>query len=186
MILTSNLTFGSWDRAFAGDGLLTVGMLDRIIHHSIIVSINGESFRLKDKAKPDCSARLVSIRQGGEGNPPRAPLFRARWVGQFYFGDLPLGAGCADSLPVEALIDRCGFSWPSACRTRRGSPKRRCVTGITIEQLWRSTVRTRCRTSSSESVLRKIRRTNRSNTRRRFRTLQPRCSDRGLPSCRSR
>ena len=51
MILTSNLTFGSWDAAFAGDGVLTVAMLDRILHHSIIVSINGESFRLKDKRK---------------------------------------------------------------------------------------------------------------------------------------
>jgi len=51
MILTSNLTFGSWDTAFAGDGVLTVAMLDRILHHSIIVSINGESFRLKDKRK---------------------------------------------------------------------------------------------------------------------------------------
>ena len=26
-------------------------MLDRILHHSIIVSINGESFRLKDKRR---------------------------------------------------------------------------------------------------------------------------------------
>jgi DNA replication protein DnaC len=26
-------------------------MLDRILHHSIIVNINGESFRLKDKRK---------------------------------------------------------------------------------------------------------------------------------------
>ena len=51
MILTSNLTFGSWDSAFAGDGVLTVAMLDRILHHSIIVNINGESFRLKDKRK---------------------------------------------------------------------------------------------------------------------------------------
>ena len=51
MILTSNLTFGSWDTAFAGDGVLTVAMLDRILHHSIIVSINGESFRLKDKRR---------------------------------------------------------------------------------------------------------------------------------------
>jgi len=51
MILTSNLTFGSWDSAFAGDGVLTVAMFDRILHHSIIVSINGESFRLKDKRK---------------------------------------------------------------------------------------------------------------------------------------
>jgi DNA replication protein DnaC len=31
--------------------VLTVAMLDRILHHSIIVSINGESFRLKDKRK---------------------------------------------------------------------------------------------------------------------------------------
>jgi len=51
MILTSNLTFGSWDSAFAGDGVLTVAMLDRILHHSIIVSINGESFKLQDKRK---------------------------------------------------------------------------------------------------------------------------------------
>jgi DNA replication protein DnaC len=26
-------------------------MLDRILHHSIIVSINGESFRLREKCK---------------------------------------------------------------------------------------------------------------------------------------
>src|SRR5580700_11540473 len=51
MILTSNLTFGSWDTAFAGDGVLTVAMLDRILHHSTIVSISGESYRLKDKRK---------------------------------------------------------------------------------------------------------------------------------------
>jgi DNA replication protein DnaC len=51
MILTSNLTFGSWDSAFAGDSLLTAAMLDRVLHHSTIVSINGESFRLKDKRK---------------------------------------------------------------------------------------------------------------------------------------
>ena len=51
MILTSNLTFGSWDTAFAGDSVLTAAMLDRILHHSTIVSIKGESFRLKDKRK---------------------------------------------------------------------------------------------------------------------------------------
>ncbi len=35
----------------SGDSVLTVAMLDRILHHSIIVSINGESFRLKDERK---------------------------------------------------------------------------------------------------------------------------------------
>ena len=42
MILTSNLTFGSWDSAFAGDSVLTAAMLDRVLHHATIVSINGE------------------------------------------------------------------------------------------------------------------------------------------------
>ena len=40
-----------WDTAFAGDSVLTAAMLDRILHHSIIVNINGDSFRLKDKRK---------------------------------------------------------------------------------------------------------------------------------------
>jgi DNA replication protein DnaC len=44
-------TLGSWDTAFAGDSVLTAAMLDRILHHSIFVIINGESFRLKDKRK---------------------------------------------------------------------------------------------------------------------------------------
>jgi len=51
MILTSNLTFGSWDSSFAGASVLTAAMLDHDFHHSTIVSINGESYRLKDKRK---------------------------------------------------------------------------------------------------------------------------------------
>jgi len=51
MILTSNLTFGSWDQAFAGETVLTAAMLDRILHHAIVVPIQGESYRLKDKRK---------------------------------------------------------------------------------------------------------------------------------------
>jgi DNA replication protein DnaC len=39
MILTSNLTFGGRDSACAGDSVLTAAMLDRILHHSIIVGI---------------------------------------------------------------------------------------------------------------------------------------------------
>lgn len=50
-ILTSNLTFGSWDQAFAGESVLTAAMLDRILHHASVVSIQGESYRLKDKRK---------------------------------------------------------------------------------------------------------------------------------------
>lgn len=51
MILTSNLPFGQWDQTFAGDAALTSAMLDRILHHSHIVQIKGESYRLRQKRK---------------------------------------------------------------------------------------------------------------------------------------
>ena len=51
VILTSNLTFGSWDQAFAGDAVLTAARLDRLLHHATVVTIQGESYRLKDKRR---------------------------------------------------------------------------------------------------------------------------------------
>jgi hypothetical protein len=57
MILTSNLAFGSWDEAFAGDAVLTAAMLDRILHHAAVVQIAGESYRLKDKRRAGIMAR---------------------------------------------------------------------------------------------------------------------------------
>jgi DNA replication protein DnaC len=51
MILTSNLTFESWDQAFAGDPVLTAAMLDRLLNHSTLIPIQGESYRLKDKRR---------------------------------------------------------------------------------------------------------------------------------------
>jgi DNA replication protein DnaC len=59
-ILTSNLTFGSWDQAFAGEAVLKAAMLDRLLHHAAVVQISGESFRLKDKRR----AGVMDKRQG--------------------------------------------------------------------------------------------------------------------------
>lgn len=44
IILTSNLPFGSWDQAFAGETVLTAAMLDRLLHHAAVVQISGESY----------------------------------------------------------------------------------------------------------------------------------------------
>ncbi|WP_201842412.1 IS21-like element helper ATPase IstB [Microvirga zambiensis] len=57
MILTSNLTFGSWDQVFAEEAVLTAAMLDRLLHHSTVVQINGESYRLKDKRRAGMAAK---------------------------------------------------------------------------------------------------------------------------------
>ncbi|WP_202913514.1 ATP-binding protein [Acuticoccus sediminis] len=63
MILTSNLTFGSWDQAFASETVLTAAMLDRILHHATVVSIQGESYRLKDKRKAGLIAATAPKRE---------------------------------------------------------------------------------------------------------------------------
>lgn len=49
IILTSNLPFGHWGQTFANDTALTSAMLDRILHHSHVLQIKGESYRLKEK-----------------------------------------------------------------------------------------------------------------------------------------
>jgi len=51
LILTSNLPFSQWPKAFADDQTLTAAMLDRLLHHSHVLQITGESYRLKDKKK---------------------------------------------------------------------------------------------------------------------------------------
>lgn len=51
LILTSNLSFGQWEQAFGGNAALTSAMLDRLLHHSHVIQIRGESYRLKDKRK---------------------------------------------------------------------------------------------------------------------------------------
>lgn len=51
IILTSNLSFGEWERVFGGNTALTSAMLDRLLHHSHVIQIRGDSYRLKDKRK---------------------------------------------------------------------------------------------------------------------------------------
>ncbi len=49
IVLTSNLPFGQWGQIFANDTALTSALLDRVLHHSHILSIKGESYRIKEK-----------------------------------------------------------------------------------------------------------------------------------------
>ncbi len=49
IIVTSSLSFGQWDAAFAKDVTFTAAMLDRLLHHAHILYIQGESYRLKNK-----------------------------------------------------------------------------------------------------------------------------------------
>lgn len=48
-ILTSNLVFSKWKQVFGGDKIVTTAILDRVLHHSHIINIQGDSYRLKEK-----------------------------------------------------------------------------------------------------------------------------------------
>jgi len=50
MILTSNQNFSKWGEVF-GDSVIATAILDRLLHHSTVLSIKGESYRLKEKKK---------------------------------------------------------------------------------------------------------------------------------------
>ena len=49
IIITSNLSFMKWKGALNNDEALTAAILDRLIHHSHLVNIQGESYRLRQK-----------------------------------------------------------------------------------------------------------------------------------------
>lgn len=48
-IVTSNLVFSQWSGIFANDKVVTTAILDRLLHHSHIINILGDSYRLKEK-----------------------------------------------------------------------------------------------------------------------------------------
>jgi DNA replication protein DnaC len=50
MILTSNRGFAEWGEVF-GDAVVATALLDRLLHHAVVVQIEGSSYRLRQHAK---------------------------------------------------------------------------------------------------------------------------------------
>ncbi len=51
-ILTTNINFNEWDNIF-GDAVVANAILDRVLHHSEVISITGRSYRVKDYIKQE-------------------------------------------------------------------------------------------------------------------------------------
>lgn len=49
-ILTTNINFNEWDGVFY-DAVVANAILDRVLHHSHVISISGNSYRIKDHIK---------------------------------------------------------------------------------------------------------------------------------------
>lgn len=52
MILTSNRGFAEWGDVF-GDAVVATALLDRLLHHAVVVQIEGSSYRLRQHAEID-------------------------------------------------------------------------------------------------------------------------------------
>lgn len=55
IILTSNRTFAEWG-TLLGDEVLATALLDRLLHHAEVITINGHSYRMKDRRLEPVSA----------------------------------------------------------------------------------------------------------------------------------
>jgi len=71
LMITRNLVFSDWDRIF-NDPMTTAAAIDRLVHHSIILELTGESYRARTAAKarrkPDFDEVLKN-----PGNQPESP-----------------------------------------------------------------------------------------------------------------
>jgi DNA replication protein DnaC len=52
IVLTTNKVFKHWAAIFNNDATLTSALLDRFVHHSQTIVIEGRSFRMKDRIEP--------------------------------------------------------------------------------------------------------------------------------------
>jgi DNA replication protein DnaC len=77
MILTSNRGFAEWGEVF-GDHVVATALLDRLLHHAIVIQIEGSSYRLRQHAD------LVpeNVRARSNINAPAEPKRRGRPPGK--------------------------------------------------------------------------------------------------------
>jgi DNA replication protein DnaC len=59
MLVTSNLSFAEWG-GLLGDDVLATALLDRLLHHAEIISINGRSYRMRERMAADRAERIGS------------------------------------------------------------------------------------------------------------------------------
>ncbi|MFL5279454.1 MAG: IS21-like element helper ATPase IstB [Rhodopila sp.] len=81
MILTSNRGFAEWGEVF-GDPVVATALLDRLLHHAVVIQIEGASYRLRQhvdlipdalRARPLNATSATSVRRRGRPPKHRSP-----------------------------------------------------------------------------------------------------------------
>ena len=77
LLITSNRAIGEWGTVF-GDPVVATAILDRLLHHSHVVTIRGDSYRLREKRRARSRAHPRqgphhAAAAGTTAPPPRPP-----------------------------------------------------------------------------------------------------------------
>jgi DNA replication protein DnaC len=72
LVLTSHQSFGQWGEVF-GHPIIATAILDRLLHHSVVINITGESSRRREQQK----AGLLNTPDPSLMSSPRVGMFRA-------------------------------------------------------------------------------------------------------------
>ena len=84
ILLTSNTSFAEWG-TLLGDDVLASALLDRLLHHAEVITINGRSYRMKNRLwadLPRAKEAGVQARGAGPGQDEPAQEPRIGGVGQ--------------------------------------------------------------------------------------------------------
>jgi DNA replication protein DnaC len=59
--LTTNLGIASWANVFNDDPMIAGAMLDRLLHRSVVLNIDGDSYRMRShRARAEAARRAVA------------------------------------------------------------------------------------------------------------------------------
>jgi hypothetical protein len=59
--LTTNQGIASWGKVFNDDPMIAGAMLDRLLHRSVVLNIDGDSYRMRShRARAEASRRAVA------------------------------------------------------------------------------------------------------------------------------
>jgi DNA replication protein DnaC len=67
MMITSNRAVGEWGTVF-GDPVVATAILDRLLHHSHVITIRGDSYRLKEKRRSGLVRGVGPVGSPGGGD----------------------------------------------------------------------------------------------------------------------
>jgi len=79
MILTSNRGFAEWGEVF-GNAVIATALLDRLLHHAVVIQIEGASYRLRQHVDLLAPSRHPAQHPAGEplprrrGRPPKSAM----------------------------------------------------------------------------------------------------------------